>query len=483
VSIEIIRNETDPKPYKSLPELLMSLWPLVKRQWRKNPGFVAATAAGSLGLLLTLAIVIQGGIELLDGPSADSEIGDDLAVADLGEPEDSMNGSLARLFDESTADERPIDRLRDNQEPDDDWDSRRPVRAVAAAERFSRSLSDEERDFARRSRSRILDRSEDDSEKEADDVETDELDRLMAAEARTIPRTVPARRRNPLEEDDPTEDAEDESTSDSRTPPGREVDVNPFDDEEEKPSRKIIESVDIADVDEPDEKTVADSKMPSKNKSAAPQAAISPDIEVEEPADDGFKNEVETSDPATPTVTATETPPSGWHSQPSKPLPHAPDTMARHSRAVETTIYAPPPEKPEEKVAEKAEKKSDPPPGGKTSPAPRQPENSWLALQIVGPRSVAAGEACSFEIHVRNAGSATARHLTLSVELPDALVHEVAQSIEQHIDALPPGQTYRALVKVRAQSEGKAPLNAEVAVGDRVASRLSTAVVISAADK
>ena len=95
--------------------------------------------------------------------------------------------------------------------------------------------------------------------------------------------------------------------------------------------------------------------------------------------------------------------------------------------------------------------------------------------------SAAAGEKCNFEIRVTNTGSATARQLTLSVELPEGLVHEVAQSIEQQIEALAPGQTYRALVRVRARSAGKATVNADVAVGAQVATRLSTAVIVAGA--
>ncbi len=484
MSIEIIRTDKDPQPRRSLPEQLMNFWPLVKHQWRKNPGFVAATAAGSLGLLLTLAIVIQGGIELLDGPPADDQLTNDVA-ADLGEPDDSTDGSLTGLFDESSAAERSPGRLNGNEEPEDDGNTEPPTRRVAAADRYSNIENIDERERSRRPRSRTRDPFDDRSPDDAHDMELDDQDEVIAAKKKVLPPTAPLKKPNPLAEAEGSDDADDAMTA-SESPARSQDDTNPFDDETEAPSRKIRQPVDVVDADEPDEEPVVVAAQPTKSKAVLSPATNGPDLESEGPVDDGFKEDEDPAEPENPVAAGKETPPSGWHNQPSKPLPPAatPESQARQSRAVETTIYAAPENNAGndagKKVGKKAENKSEPSPGGKTSPAPRQPENSWLALEIAGPRAAVAGEKCSFEIRLRNTGSATARQLTLSVELPDGLVHEVAQSIEQHIDALPPGQTYRALVRVQAQSSGKATLSADVATGGRVATQLSTAVVVAA---
>src|SRR5262249_42007038 len=151
------------RPPRLLPELLVILWTRLREQWRQNPGFVTAAAAGSLGLLLTLAIVIQGGIELLDDSTPD-DLTEDFAAADLGDPDDGRRADLAGIFDESADGARPPGRLSDNDEPDIDWDSNTPsARQIAASDRYAKSDSD--RSDGRRApvRTRILDEADDNS--------------------------------------------------------------------------------------------------------------------------------------------------------------------------------------------------------------------------------------------------------------------------------------------------------------------------------
>src|SRR5262249_13955742 len=53
--------------------------------WRHNPGFVAAAAAGSLGLVLALGLVIHGGLRLLSGTPEDTDLPEETSTDDLGE--------------------------------------------------------------------------------------------------------------------------------------------------------------------------------------------------------------------------------------------------------------------------------------------------------------------------------------------------------------------------------------------------------------
>jgi len=478
VPIEIIRTTGKREPEKGLPERLIDLWPWLVGQWRQNPGFVAAAAAGSMGLLLTLVIVIQGGIELMDDSSADDETTDRFAAAELGEPSDAPGESFAGLFDESARRDRAPARLTDNDEPDIDWDAPLPARKIAAADRYPKIANDTSAGTPRRfERTRDLDQSRAEIQDDANEIAADDsadADDVMPIEKKIAGFGAPAKKRNPLAEED---DLKEDDILLSPTPnPARPADENPFDDEPETPRRIVrqpLEVDDAQDADEPDDKPAVVAAQPSNARPASPRSAIGPDLGAKTEEEFEGDDAAEPADTAPPVVAKEEKPTSGWHSQSSKPLPpsSSPDAMARHSRAVETVIYATPAQEPVSPPA-------SPPVAGVTPP--RQEQNApRLALQISGPRSAAPGEKCSFEIRVTNTGSVTARQLTLSVELPEGLVHEVAQSIEQQIAALSPGQTYRARVRVLAQSAGKATLNADVAVGAQVATRLSTAVIVA----
>jgi hypothetical protein len=74
-----------------------------------------------------------------------------------------------------------------------------------------------------------------------------------------------------------------------------------------------------------------------------------------------------------------------------------------------------------------------------------------------------------------------AHHLVVSAELPDGLVHEVSQSLEQPVETLAPGATYRALLRLRGEAIGEKTIRAEVESGDRAALKLSAKVRVTAA--
>jgi uncharacterized membrane protein len=106
-----------------------------------------------------------------------------------------------------------------------------------------------------------------------------------------------------------------------------------------------------------------------------------------------------------------------------------------------------------------------------------------LSLAVSSPGAALIGQACKFEIRVTNQGSAPADQLTLSVELPDEIVHQVGQSLEQHIERLAPGQTYRALVRAQAKSSGKTVVTADLAEAGAIVARASARIVVEAASR
>jgi hypothetical protein len=176
------------------------------------------------------------------------------------------------------------------------------------------------------------------------------------------------------------------------------------------------------------------------------------------------------ADSIQPAARVVEPAPTGWKNQPHGPLAETPSPPAliERSHSVETVIVA----TPRQKAAATA------------AGAPRhEAGRARLSLAVSGPGAALMGETCKFEIRVTNTGSAPADQLTLSVELPDELVHQVGQSLEQHIEKLAPGQTYRALVRAQAKASGKAVLNADVADDGAIVGRSSASVVIGVATR
>jgi uncharacterized repeat protein (TIGR01451 family) len=102
-----------------------------------------------------------------------------------------------------------------------------------------------------------------------------------------------------------------------------------------------------------------------------------------------------------------------------------------------------------------------------------------LRLTISGPPAVGVGQTCQIEIRVTNTGSVPARHLVVSAELPEGLVHEVAQSLEQPVATLAPGATYRALLRLRGEAAGEQTVRAEVGMGDQATLKLSARVRVT----
>jgi hypothetical protein len=171
-----------------------------------------------------------------------------------------------------------------------------------------------------------------------------------------------------------------------------------------------------------------------------------------------------------------------WKQQHTKAAPEiaAPAVAARQSRPVETKIYA----APQPRSAQPPSVQTRSVPVAKESRTPRDTSAApLLRLAISGPPSVGVGQPCQIEIRVTNTGSVPAQHLVVSAELPEGLVHDVAQSLEQPIETLAPGATYRALLRVHGESVGEKTVRAEVESADRAALKLSAKVQVTPASK
>ena len=71
-----------------LPGKIAQAWSPLKERARKNPGFLAAAGAGTLGLLLALGLLVNAGLNWLNGPadeSPDSTFTQDDPSSQLGE--------------------------------------------------------------------------------------------------------------------------------------------------------------------------------------------------------------------------------------------------------------------------------------------------------------------------------------------------------------------------------------------------------------
>ena len=73
------------QPVRCTLELLATNWLCLEQRWEDNPGYVAAAAAGSLGLLLTAAMLINAGLGWLQETPVGTEIAGE--PSDLVEPE------------------------------------------------------------------------------------------------------------------------------------------------------------------------------------------------------------------------------------------------------------------------------------------------------------------------------------------------------------------------------------------------------------
>src|SRR5262245_39599173 len=276
-------------------------WMKVKSRWRQNPGFVAAAAAGTIGIALAVVPGIQGGLKLLDDPGPGDDLASDSSTH-LGDADGSLAGGpqndLRNLFDETETPARA---------------PRRPARAI-------------------RSNDDLLD----------DEESTPE------------PKTI-ASSGTPLHEQDPF-DADDKLDADERPlkikPRSRHLLNDDPPDEEEAPRKTVELPVEADDEMASDESEVEPAKIAVKGaiaRAAPLESKSGPSLGEEESGDadaDASEAPAETEIAGTDDNGQDDEEPlsPGWKNQRSKSTAavEPPPVVAQKSRAVETVIYSTP---------------------------------------------------------------------------------------------------------------------------------------------
>ena len=475
------------QPVRCTLELLATNWLRLEQRWEDNPGFVAAAAAGSLGLLLTAAMLVNAGLDWLQ----ETPTGDEIAL-------ESSNFVDPELGD-SRSDEILVMRGRKLVARGRNEDTNR----YRAADDDSGDTSDPLAESRRRTRP-VIGRSDEDFA----DVDSDDSTET-ALPTRIAKVNIAPQRQNSFDDgDESTEEITDRSTEESDVAGQLRVGTLPvqrpdaFDDNkeesapEESAAKRPLAEMRVAsqplvlqplEMDDEEESAMTDTDQPVGTDSKSPlpeparlKPASQPSIAN---ADSNLVKPVENDDRVdddrlernrsidlvrAPAGRAVPEKDFRWKQQRTKDVfeSAAPAIAARQSRPVETKIFAAPKARSVPVVNETRtprERSAAPP----------------LRLAISGPPSVGIGQPCHFEIRVTNTGSVPAYRLVVSAELPEGLVHDVAQSLEQQIDTLAPGATYRARLRLRGAAAGEKTIRAEVGTVDQTALQLSANVQVT----
>lgn len=525
-----IRSAVNWETIRRLPARLLQLGPRLKARWRQNPGFVAAAAAGSIGLILALGLAIHGGMSWMnEAPPA--ELADDSASAPFPDGADTRDEAGPGRNDGdpigegvSRAQREPPDEgdsgpmpgrdaaIARNEEPSDDFPaSKRDLASGVAV--GTPPAADDEDDFEGEKATELKAsderppakfamrdsatgrphpfRFDDDSTADATagDSIADEppprnpLQDEMEDEHPQASAAVPPRRINLDDEPAAEEPAADDQDSvamkdrSTKTPPDRQAEARLLD-LDPKVADEESAATDESDADASPTGTKADGAKDADH--AADEEAGSGSAKVAAGAETIVSQPEKSAPPEAKTGSTgdsrstTKIMPRGWKNLPEKAQSEddsePPAVATRQSQTVETIIYAK--SEPESEPARHA----NPNAGHETRNRSAAPK---LSLEIAGPRTAAVGQFCQFEIRVKNSGPSAAEKLTLSVELPPELVHQKAQSLEQTIDNLAPGLTYRALLRVRVKAAGKLSLNADVASAGRIDAKAAAKIEIA----
>jgi hypothetical protein len=210
-------------------------WSKVKVRWRHNPGFLAAAAAGSIGLVLAIVLGIQGAFRIVDNEPTGDDLAYESPSAALGDPDNDFAGKGSDGIDPW-----------DDPGVTPDRKFARPARQVLVIDELNNDLDDET------------------------ETSLDAPKKIAARDTRT-------QKRDPFEMDD---EGEAEEQPVRIKPRARHVlDENPLADEDE-PTRKTVQfPVDIEEEQETDDGDVEPARVAAKsaaNKSTADKSVKRP---------------------------------------------------------------------------------------------------------------------------------------------------------------------------------------------------------------
>jgi hypothetical protein len=496
-------------PLRCTLALIAEGWLRLEQRWEDNPGFVAMTAAGSLGLLLTAAMLFNSGLSWLKD---DTPAGDDVAVESPDEDGNSGNADAAKANDaQSDLGDASDDKIffvkgrkpnkkafEDTDDADDDSDpfaeSKAPARPIVS--RIDEDVMDDADDNAAEetvpvqiaktktsplSKNPFDDDANDETMETAAEPSTPEPEEEpVEAPAKTIA-ALPVEKPDSLDDDEPP--AETDEPEVKRPLPEMRVATRP----------EVSQSLDTED----EEETTASGQLAEQeSKPVLKEPARLKQIEADEPLDnESSKPERSINLVQVPAEKPAPRDDDRWKQQQTKVIPEnaAPAVAARQSRPVETRIFAAPKSSPvSPSPVPPSPIPSDPVPSpvvqASSVPVVKERRSSrdssavpQLRLAISGPPAVGLGQPCLVEIQVTNTSTVTARHLVVSAELPEGLVHDVAQSLEQQIESLAPGATYRALLRLRGEVLGDKTIEAEVESADQSTLQRSAKVRVTPA--
>jgi hypothetical protein len=444
---------------------LLGCWIWLRLRFRHNPGFVTAAITGSIGLVLTLLLLLNGGIGL--NATGKSEESDQDVTANLGtegdlppaEKTDDANLALdlrvssappgrlpEEVFDVEDLSEKKVD--RDNSDERDnrlaDARSSVPARPVSSKPGLSRAP-------ARSTRPSF---DEDDPSDSRDEPESNELPALSPGRA-SLRGGEESREEEKVEEQEEEAEQKPDNDRDSlldnlplrlrNDAPADTEDAVP---EETKPVRRSppeLAEDDPADKMETETEPFVVEQRKTQTRGTTVVKAVPPLQKIEdEPSateDDRYLQ---------PKRSAT------WKDSKARPLPpvrEAPRESVAESpaqnREVEAAVFAEPRQR---------EESSRPMPDRDSADRPK------LSLEIRAPKYVSPGQLFDLDFIVTNNSRQPVEGASLSVVLPAGLVHPQGAELEQSILSIGGCEQYRGRLRVKAVGSGEVTPRADVSV-------------------
>jgi hypothetical protein len=427
----------------------------LRLRFRHNPGFVTAATAGSIGLLLALYLLLNGGLGYFGGEKAETE---GIANDDLGEEEkllprrDSLVSAPRVKSDSDRFGFGEDGRGRAFLPPktaDDDDISDKP--SLARPRKLPR-IDDEP----------VLAEEPSNEEPDSNDPPAIVTERAVASRDKQPKEEEPEEEDEPKSDDDggflpnhePVVARSEEKPAEDDTPPAR-----------TKPALATL-PVFVDDNEKDDDVKKEGEKTADEKKDDEPQKSISQTTIVAsgDPQSKAIEAEIPAADDD-PFVSPQR--PSSWRDSKAKPLPPVKEPVAgsaRQSRAVETAVFATP-----EREAPR------------TTQARPSAEPAKLDLEIRAPKSVSPGQTFDIEFIVTNNSRQSVEGANLSVALPPGLVHPQGPELEQPIASIAGCQQYRGRMKVKAVGSGELSPRADVSVRGTIGAQSSVTLRVGTA--
>lgn len=415
-------------------------WLWLRLRFRHNPGFVTAAGAGSIGLLLALYLLLNGGLGYFGGEKAETEgiVNEDLGEEEKLPPRRDALVSSSRVKSDSErfgfGEDGGGRAFLPPKSADDDDISDKPTLA----------------------KPRKLPRIDD--EPVLADEPANEEPEPSDPPAIVPERAVASRDKQPKEEE-PEVEEEPKSDDDGGFLPNREPltardEEKPTDDDATPARGKPVLATLPVVADEKEEAAEEPPKSQSQTTIVTIGDPLSKSTEEETPAadDDSFVRPQSKS---------------SWKDSKAKPLPPMKEPAngsATQSRAVETAVFA----TPEREVP-------------KPTPARPSAEPAKLDLEIRAPKSVSPGQTFDLEFIVTNNSRQPVEGASLSVALPPGLVHPQGPELEQSIVSIGGCQQYRGRMKVKAVGAGEVSPRADVSVRGTIGAQTSITLRVGTA--